>query len=288
MTRKRVSRAGWLLLCLVVMCPRAYSENWQDLQYDVQGNAMYSRYNFTDVKHPYDGMDAWAELKAAYWLDEGRMLAPFVSIIPVYTSADQFWWQRHIQGAAGLQWYVLPERGRPDWLRPLRFYAQAAFREYYDEEDDADPQKDDLQIGVDYYHDRLFTDQLLVYSVFVNAGYRATNFSLEDYDAFLWMGNMKLGPGLRPGNSIVFPYGIIDWTHSPSHDDRWWENFLRCGAGISFYPRADHAGGFWSRFRVYGEVLWNVEWLVEEAPSDVEEMDVRAGVAFATGGFFRE
>jgi hypothetical protein len=288
------------------------------LQYDAQGDARYSRYNFTDQKKTYNGFDAWTELKVSYWVDEKQSFSPLLSVIPAYTSDNKFWWQRNVQVGTGLQWYpfetFLPQqrpqtdqelKGELDQatdkyrhLRGIRLFAIYARRFYYDRPENVETEKTDLQIGMDYYYDNLFDDlglfgvKPLTIVAWTNAGYRKTNFSLDDYNAFLWTGNLKLGPKYKYGNSLFLPYALADWTYVPQYDERWWENFFRVGGGVRWYPKTNVGGEFWKdllkRFHIFGEVLHNVQWLGDPPPDGrVEETDYRVGLGFATGGIFR-
>ena len=40
----------------------------EQFQMDLQGRSMYSKYNFTDVIHPYEGVDSYLVVKGALWL----------------------------------------------------------------------------------------------------------------------------------------------------------------------------------------------------------------------------
>ena len=176
-------------------------------------------------------------------------------------------------------------------MHAIRIFALGAWRYYYDKPEAEEPEDMDIQVGGDYYYDNLFAENRLISSIWSNAGFRKTNFSLEDYDAFLWMGNIKIGPGFKPGSSIVLPYGVTEWIFVPKYEERWWENFLRVGAGIRWYPRSDdETVGFIQdlvkRFHIYGEVLYNAAWLGDEPVADnVENTDFRIGFSFSTSGF---
>jgi hypothetical protein len=93
---------------------------------------------------------------------------------------------------------------------------------------------------------------------------------------------------------MAVPYAALDWTWSPSHTDRWYENFLRAGGGARLYFWRHREGDpgftadFLRRLHFYAEVLYNAAWLGDVAPASVRRSDVRAGVMFATGGFFRD
>lgn len=251
---------------------------------------------------PYDGIDAYAVIKAAYWLDDAtqKQVAPYVEIIPAYTSEGDFWWQRNAQVGVGFQYYPLSKRGNETnpW-RGIRFFGLAAWRTYYDRPDDADSQDNDLQAGADYYYDNILKmENILTVAAFANAGYRKTNFALDDYSAFTCFGNVKVGPKVFAGKGLLFPYLVGDWSYSPSHDDRWWENYIRGGGGVAWYPlsvflaeRSDESSllvGIGKRLNVFVEGLAKVADLGDATPDVVEDHDFRAGISLATGGFFGE
>ncbi len=296
----------------------ADESSFEQLQLDVQGDARYSRYNFTDQRDTYNGFDAWTELKVSYWLDEKKSFSPLLSVIPTYSSDNKFWWQRNVQAGTGLQWYPFETffpRPRPqtdqEWkgeleqasdkyryFRGIRLFAIYARRFYYDKPENFETENTDLHIGMDYYYDNLFNDRglfgvkPLTIVAWTNAGYRKTNFSLDDYNAFLWTGNVKLGPKFMLGNSVLLPYAVADWAYVPRYDERWWENYFRAGGGVRFYPKTDESETFWwdllRRFHIFAEVVNNVEWLGDSPPGGrVEETDYRAGLGFATSGIFR-
>lgn len=300
----RMKSVGGIVVAVVMACGLCFrgtaGASDMPVSLDLQGAAQYSRYNFTDVQKPYDGLDAYAVFKVAWWLDgPGRQLAPYVEIIPVYASEEAFWWQRHAQGGAGVQWYPLPADADLPWLRGLRLFVLAAGRAYYDKPGEADSQDSDLQAGADYYADNLLErDPWLAVAAFANAGYRKTNFATDDYSAFTFFGNLKVGPKLRAGDGLVLPYVVGDWNWSPSHTDRWWENSVKGGGGIAWYPLArpgagaGQGGGFFrnpaSRLCVFVEGVRHVASLGDDMPDTVERGDVRAGVSFSTGGYYRD
>ena len=290
------------LLCFWVVvaysCGNAdcLASDWQ-LQLDIQADAHYSRYNFTDLKHPYNGIDAWGELKLALWPNTEKQISPYVSVIPATTTESEFWWQRNFTSAFGVQLYPMdilrPHRGGGNdefhWFRNLRLYTTYGIREYYDKPRNADPEDEDFRIGFDYYHDNLFDKRVFTHLLWTNLTYRSTNYSLSDYDAVLWEGNLKLGPKFRfnAESSILLPYGFIDWTYAPDHNLRWWENFLRAGVGVRLYPKVSGIANkqlrdILSRFNIYAEILHNAQWLENDAPDSVEETDWRIGINFST------
>lgn len=277
-------------------------------KFDLQGDVHYSRYNFTDIKNPYDGLDGWTELKFTYLTGKDKSFGVYASLGPSLTSEDEFWWQKNCQLSIGLQWYPIDifyskseqKNGEPTvedpfkLLRSFRLYALYAMRGYYDKPDGQNPEDTDIQIGVDYYFDNLNnkTDKSFVSIIWTNAGYRKTNFSFDNYDAFLWSGNIKTGFALQIFNSsIVLPYVVVaDWTYSPTYNDRWWENFVRIGGGFKIYPffrkypdnDDDLFKNIYKRFNFYIEVLNNATWIGDEPISSIEETDYRVGISFST------
>lgn len=280
-------------------------------QFDLQGDSHWSRYNFTDIKIPYNGIDGWFELKLAYWLDSKKVISPYISVIPVITFVSNYWWQRNVQLSVGLQVYPFelftdgnsnisrnsnPKHKTGSFLRNLRLYFYYGWRIFYDKPDEEVVEDRDFQAGMDFYYDTLFRDTRFVFIAWTNAAYKDTNFSFAAYKTFQWVGNTKAGLKVSLRNSLVAPYVVTDWNYTPKYEERWLENFIRVGAGVRWYPKIDEAGGFfWDlvrRFHVYGEVLHNVAWLGDEPgitdPCSVKKIDFRIGFGFATGGYYRE
>lgn len=286
----------WALLAAMIFAPAQASQGKEErLQLDFRGEAHYSEYNFTDVVQPYDAMDAWTELRIAYWLDDKQSLAPYLSVVPVSTSQSSFWWQRNVQTDFGVQWYPFSASS----LRNIRLFAGSASRQYYDKPDNADAEGTDILVGGDYYYDNLYfdgfpTNERTLAILWTNLAYRKTNFSQDDYEALLWLGNIKVGPNVRHGRSMLLPYAVTDWAYVPKHGERWWENYLRVGAGIRWYPKTTRADGFpvgdlAKRSYVYAEVLRNVAWLGDHpTSSDIRQTDLRIGIGFSTSGFLRQ
>ena len=275
-----------------------YDDNIFSLQIDIQGDIHFSRYNFTDIKNPYDGFDGWMEVKLACWLDNEKSFSPYVSLIHSSTSEDEFFWQKYIQISAGIQYYPLKfcEESTFFFMNNLRLYAMCSKRSLYDNVEFQHSK--DLQIGIDYYWDNLFSYEILenkklvkpVGLVWFNGGFRNTNFSDASYNAFLFMGNVKLGIEFKIGNTILLPYGFMETTYVPKYRERWWENILKGGVGLRIYPKVDRSDNIlWDllkRFHIYAELINKVAWL-GETPSGIEHTDIRLGIGFSTGGFYR-
>ena len=299
------------------------------LQFDMQGNLAFSKYNFTDLVESYSRADMWNEIKLSLWLDEKKTLAPYVSYVPTTVSKidRNFWWQRNNQVNTGVQWYPFPEVEGMDFLRSVRFFVQYSTRDYYANRTPGLPylverygrqvyswlaeeiqgklnaletQNFDLQIGCDYYYDTIFDGGPFAISVWSQLAWFKTNFvSLEDqsnYNAIVSKGDVKYGPVKVVGGSLIYPYMTAQWTVSPAHKERFFENYLRVGMGVRYYPWAisseKSSGVLWKnllkRFHVFGEFLYNAAWLGDDAPDSVKDYDLRVGVGYSTSGFFRE
>ena len=146
---------------------------------------------------------------------------------------------------------------------------------------------------MDYYYDNLFQDARWKAFAFTVVAFHTKNFSFDDYDAIIWSGNFKAGPSLKPSaTSAIVPYALVDWTAVPEWQDRFFENFLRAGAGVRWYPRTVEPDTFGTdllrRLHLFGEYVGNVAWLGDEPERHVEGHDIRFGVALSTGGFFRD
>ena len=294
MRKYQLEIIGFLLFYFFLAAPLGAQDNRslsERLQFDFQGESHFSRYNFTDIKIPYNGIDGWTEFKIALWLNSRHSFAPYISIIPSLTSESEFWWQKNAQFAVGLQWYPFPAKNL--YFRGIRLYSIWAYRTYFSEPEGVDQQETDLQIGVDYYYDNLFDSSTLASTVWSNAGYRKTNFSFKDYCAFLWMGNIKIGLKTHGSRRILMGYVVCEWTYAPKYEEHWRENFFRTGAGVRFYPWAKKGKKFTKdflhRFHLYVEFLHNTAWLGDSpAAGNVKKSDFRIGLGFSTGGFFRD
>lgn len=289
-----------------------------NLQLDFIGDVRYSAYNFTDAVIPYCGVDVWSESKLTLWIDKGKKLAPYLSLMGSYMYfpleenreiRNLFGWQRFVQGAAGIQYYPFYQDG--DDYSPLfgiRLFGLAAIRGYENQLNSNSAEnvpytnfvKYDFHLGADYYYDNIFDDSLLISLItWTNFAYRNTSFRIKAFDSFLWTGNVKAGikPKLTK-KSITIIYGVADFTVVPFCSDcAWWANYIHVGGGVRFYPWALKNGdkgelkpnaAFLRRFHIYGEYLSAGKWLEKQPPERTEKYDIRFGIGFSSPGLLRK
>jgi hypothetical protein len=168
-------------------------------------------------------------------------------------------------------------------------------RHFYDKPENSATENNDFQIGLDYYFDNLsgkYADKNYKVFAWTNAGYRHTNFSSDNYSAFLWSGNIKIGPKFTLSENVLIPYLAADWTYVPKYEERWSENFLRIGIGIKWYPflttqtdQTYFSNDIFKRINVYIELPQNIAWLGDTPAHNVEETDFKIGISFSTGGY---
>ena len=283
-----------VLICTLGLYGRGYAQAADasppppSLQIDLFGSAQFSRFNFTPLKTPYNGVDASTTLRVAQWFDGSRRVGAFADLSSVFASPTAFFFQRYVQASGGLQVYPLSGR----FLRPLRVFTQISRRRHYDLAATSQLQKVDLQVGADYYFDNLFTTRRWKTFAYTVVGLHTTAFNREHFNAVRWSGNVKTGPSFLPqAQSVVVPYAVAEWTYAASHRDLFWENFLRAGGGVRWHPQRRAVGRFASdlrgRLHVFTDVVANIAWLGDAPYRDVEKYDVRIGIGFSTGGIYR-
>src|SRR5688572_366502 len=64
---------------------------------DAFGEYRYSRFNFTDLRYPYDSIDGYLVLRLQGWFDSRRRLAGYINLIPAIATADEFFFQRYVE-----------------------------------------------------------------------------------------------------------------------------------------------------------------------------------------------
>jgi hypothetical protein len=262
------------------------------LQIDLQGDHYYSHYNFTNLVPEYKHIDGWSEIKGSLWFQGSRICGFYLSALGIYTTEpDVFHWQKNAGFALGFQIYPLPYANQ--YLRALRIFIFRAFRWYWANKNNEEYQKDDFHIGADYYWDNLFSKIPLKFLIWFNMSVRESNWTEDDYWAFLSTGNLKAGYRLKPGPFLFLPYGVLEWTWVNKYKERWWENYVRGGAGIRvYYNTKDNKkgliNGLIKRFHIYAEFLGNIRYLGEKAPDVVKNTDFRIGLGYSTSGFYRE
>jgi hypothetical protein len=282
----------------------------------------------------YQGVDTWFEHRLQIWGDTlYKNWGAYISVLGAKATSwrypldlDFFKWQSYGQISVGFQFYPFynrdiakdslpfsPRDTLQDSLKNsykpwygLRLFALGAARGYIREDaSTSNPFSDfsnwDVQVGADYYYDNLF-DTIpgrITFFAWSNLSYRLTNFSFNGYRNILWTGNIKAGPKIWRWAevrriSILIPYAAVDWTYTRTCPCRWWENYLRVGGGIRFYPKAyryrnsnKKNSRFWRRLHIYVESLYNAVWLGDKAPSEVKNWDIRVGIGLSTPGFIR-
>ncbi|MBU0650936.1 hypothetical protein KKC59_03395, partial [bacterium] len=261
------------------------------IEFDIMGDLKWSKYNFTDVQRPYEGTDNWTEFKISYPILTKEKLYFYYQLTYSATSENKFEWQKYIQDGAGIEWFPF-DKGKSELLKNLRFFTQISHRNF-DKEVNSPSQ--DIIIGTDFYYDNLLNQKDKITNIlWSSATYHTTNFALNDYDGFIWAGNVKVGRKFNADPVLILPYVTTDWTYSPSYGGRWWENYVRIGAGIKFYPLfysslkeqpkdnlSSFVRDFKQRLNLYVEVLENIVWF-DEQPQDVEETDYRVGITYST------
>lgn len=303
----------WLMLAMAAVPANAEVPHWLSL--DWRGDGHWSKYNFTNLRSPtedpYEGFDGWFEGQANLWADDwlgtgrARTLGIYSSALASTTSDSLFWWQRHLEGRVGLQLFPAKLAGsdRPE-LAGLRLYVQAAGRLYLDKPEGAGSTDHDLKFGLDYYYEDIvnrsgsgFAQELWT----DNAWYR-TNFTFNDYDAFITKGRCSAGYAFAPAQATVYPYALIEWAAVPEYKNswssngetmeaRWWENYFRYGGGIRYYPLANvtQPGHSWARrLNIYGEYLHGSWWGDGPATGTVKNSDWRVGIAISNDGAWRQ
>jgi hypothetical protein len=319
-TRIRTFKLTLLAFLSLVEIANAQLKLPENLQWDIIGDSHHSHYNFTDAVFPYYGMDSWIENKFAYWLDEKRSIAPFASVLfsnMFYLPGTRneeimpFFWQDFMQGSLGMQWHFLVDGVEYSPKYGLRAYLLASYRWYYNKLEDelefTSLENHDFQLGIDFYYDNLFIDcdtenaegcrKNWILIAWANLALRNTNFNQKKYNTVLAALNVKLGkPLYLIKHTYIFPYITVDATATPlCKECKWRENFVHAGGGIRWYPFAykkdgEKSAGFWRRFHVYGEFLWEGLWLKpldELTDWRMKDYDMRFGFGFSTPGFNR-
>ena len=299
------------------------------LQFDFQGNIIHSQYNFTDLVEKYNDVDGWMEFKVAYWLDEKKTISPFLSFVPNFTThtSDVFWWQNYNQLNTGLQWYPFPESKKYPFLKSIRVLAQYSSKDLYDKKGsykiqptdnpeailmsqtlNQNPKSYDVQVGIDYYYDNIFSGNPMALSIWSSLAWYKTNFTTlnlyesssgnKDYSAIIFKGDIKYGFVKRWREGILFPYLVASWAYSPrySNKERFSDNHLRTGIGMRYYPVVHKAEeesvmlwkNLMKRFYIFGEFLYNAAWLGDEPMGKVNDIDYRFGLGYSTTGFYRD
>jgi hypothetical protein len=264
-------------------------------QFFISDETTFSHKNFTSLKNPYNGIDTFAMGELLYWVDEEQLVGLLTQLQVSNTSENPFYWDQYVQSAVGIK--LIPSKvSKGNWtLRGLSFSAKAVWRKYYNQPEYSKPYTNDIQIGTSFFYSSLFhKDNKYALTFFTEGGYRRSNFSCRDYSGIVTTTDLKFGPKFTWGDSLIRIYGTATCEYS-SHKELYWENSLKTGLGVEWYPFAvpllgkygKLSIGLKKRFHVYTEVLKRTNWWGDKPTASLPNTDFRVGVAFSTGGSYR-
>lgn len=309
------------ILFLLLFLPHIFlGQNKYLTQTDFIGNSHYSSFNFTDRDTSYHGIDSWGYLKQTFWLSDGRKLGFYTGIEGsnmFFLNPDEkdepLYWQKYLQTALGFQWHPFfngsEEHPRTSPLSGLRLFAEGGYRWYYHQPEPTNTNpfsnyiRKDFRAGIDYYFDNLypiFLPENMALFAWANASFRATNYASDQYNGLVVAVNVKPGYQWKIiqdslTSTAVF-YGLMDMSYSPRCFCRWWENYVRGGAGFSVYPfsynknRLQHDERI-TRIHFYVEYRHQLLWFGEGPKNTLfplKNWDIQAGIGFSTPGFVRQ
>ena len=112
-----------------------------------------------------------------------------------------------------------------------------------------------------------------------------------NYRTWVFGGAVRAGVRLADCGFLaaVSPYAVVEASRT-RNDAYWWENRALLGAGIRFDPdlrRLPRAMDWLTRFVVFAEYVHAVGYFGAEPPDTIPDHDLRIGLSFAVGDFFR-
>ena len=275
---------------LILVIPSLITESKENsLQWDSISNVSFSRYNYTDIIQPYDGTDAYVDIRLSHWLNPEKSYGFYYSFLTVGASPSEFWWQRYVEPSLGFQLYPF-NSSNFDLLKSVRLFSSYSSRCFYDLEEGANSVNHILRLGTDYYYDNLFREDRYLSNVWFQLQWKKSYGSSDESNIFSWCGNWEIGPKFAIRNSIFSPYFLFNWSYTPTHQENWWENYLRAGIGVKVYPFAGKSAlrsEFLNRFNIFIEVKNNILWLADDPSTPIRDTDYRIGIAYSSNGFFR-
>jgi hypothetical protein len=206
-------------------------------------------------------------------------------------------WENGLLAMPGAGFQVYPfsaiRSEKSAWRRvfgPLRTFGEYNRLHYWGEENEWRPRRQ-IRAGMEYWR-----------ALRVNA--TASPWWAETWNGLWWQSANEydsryrgwiLAGALRGGVrcagsrvwSAVTPYAALE---SSLTDQRtyYWENRLLLGGGVRIAPSLDSASFNWlSRLVVYGEYLHAAAYYRQGAPLSVPDHDVRVGISFSFGEWYR-
>jgi hypothetical protein len=177
-------------------------------------------------------------------------------------------------------------------LGPLRLFAEYNRLDFWGRENSWRPHHQ-TRLGAEYWRARHVNNMSAFCwtEIWAGAWWQTANEFAVHYNTSILANSIRAG--LRVPNahalSVFTPYLVVE---SSLTDNRayFWENKLVGGGGLRFAPplKRSAPGGKWlNRFAVYGEYVHVAAYYRQQAPSSIPNHDVRAGITFSFGEWYR-
>jgi hypothetical protein len=153
---------------------------------------------------------------------------------------------------------------------------------------DGPPPRHQTRYGAEYWRARNVNDtgEFWWSEIWSGAWRQSSNEFAADYNtgilANAFRGGVRI-PKARVLSSFT-PYFALE-SSLTDNKTYYWENKLVTGGGMRFAPKV--AGKWLNRFAVYGEYVNVAVYYRQSPPSSIPNHDVRAGITFSFGDWYR-
>ena len=182
-------------------------------------------------------------------------------------------------------------------LGPLRAFGEYNYTNYWGASNTWRPKKQ-VRAGFDYWkavHVNTF-DTWYWAEIWNGFYWQSSNEFTDRYDSVIFANSARLGARLTKGHILpaITPYLDIEssktkYDKGGSATDYYWENNLIGGGGLriapAFHSNPDSMG--LTRFVIYGEYVNTACYYGPAAPSTVPRYDIRAGINFSVGNWYK-
>ncbi len=177
-------------------------------------------------------------------------------------------------------------------LGPLRFFAESNRLDYWGAENRWRPHRQ-TRLGADYWRARHVnsTDVPWWIEIWGEFTWQSANEFDAHYDTAVFADSFRAG--VRAPNahflSTLTPYVAVESTLTGKRQ-YYWENKLLAGGGIRFAPplkRSIAELRWMNRFAIFGEYVHVASYYGLQAPASVPNHDLRFGITFDLGDWYR-
>jgi hypothetical protein len=261
-------------------------------------------YRTTQFFEPgYDTTLFQSDSRIEFWIPPGRETlswGPYIRFAGIDGDRPEAWQNAWLaKPGFGFQAYPFSQKQPEEqtgWLggilSPLRLFAEYNRLDYWGDENWWRPDEQ-VRAGAEYWHALNVNDttQPLWAEIWSGLFWQSANEFDKNYDSVVFANALRAGARVPNADilSLFTPYGLFE-SSLTDNDVYYWENKFTLGFGIRVTPWLHPGPGefnWLNRLVLYVEYLDVATYYRAQAPSNVPDHDLRVGINFAIGDWYR-